>query len=134
MLLIDGGDAKMGDASHAQGFLKYQWDAVKGKIVHVSLRLPNGDNPTGDAGVLRLVTGPWSEKEVTYENRPAMGATLVKLGSLARNETKTFPLEIDLEGRTALDVAIDPTSCDGYDISSREGGNPPVLVIEYIAE
>ena len=133
-MLIDGGDRKMNDDSHAQAFLRYKWEPLKGKIVRVSLRVPNGDNPTGDAGKLRLVKEPWSEKEITYEKRPAMGATLLRLGSFGRNEAKTFPLDVELEGKTTLDLAIDPTSCDGYHLSSRERGNAPTLVIEYIQE
>lgn len=131
-VLVDGGAAAMEDEAHSQAFLRYEWEPLAGKVVRATFEMTNGDNPTSDAGKLRLVTGPWNETQITYENRPKLGATLLKLGPFGRNETKTFPLDEDISGKTLLDLAVDPTSCDGYHIGSRESSAAPRLIIEYV--
>jgi hypothetical protein len=48
------------------------------------------------------------------------------------NQVIEVPLRLTLESRQELSLAIDPTSCDGIGYISRDGGQPPELVIEYV--
>jgi hypothetical protein len=130
-LNVDGGDAQMGDHHHSITYLKFQLQ-VDGKPRAAVLRLYNGNNPTGDSGQIRLVTEPWSETSVTYQARPKLGDVIAKIGSVAENQIVEIPLQLSLEGRQELSLALDPTSCDGIAYISREGGKPPELVVEYV--
>jgi hypothetical protein len=130
VLLVDGGNATMGDLDHSMAYLKFRF-TVPGKVLGVRFRIRNAGNPSGDCGRLCLVSGPWSEKEITYANRPACGAEVARLGAAAENQLIERPLKLDLRGRTELSLAIDPTSNDGVDFHSRESGSPPDLVIDY---
>jgi hypothetical protein len=96
------------------------------------LRLVNGDNPSVDSGQVRLVTGPWSEASVTYQTRPPLGDVVGKIGRVAENQVVEIPLQMTFEGNQELSLALDPTSCDGLGYLSREGGQPPELVVEYV--
>ena len=40
-------------------------------------------------------------------------------------------LKLDLTGRMELSLLLDPTSTDGANYISREGGVPAVLVVEF---
>ena len=40
-------------------------------------------------------------------------------------------MKVDLAGKSELSLVIDPTSCDGVNYISREGGKPAELVVEY---
>ncbi len=130
VLLVDGGNAAMGDLDHSMAYLKFRF-TVPGKVLGVRFRIRNAGNPSGDCGRLCLVSGPWSEKQITYANRPACGAEVARLGGAAENQFIERPLKLDLQGQTELSLAIDPTSNDGVDFHSRESGSPPELVIDY---
>jgi outer membrane protein assembly factor BamB len=130
VLLVDGGDREVGDLGHSLAYIKFRLK-VPGKPVRAVLRLYNAGNPTGDSGRLCLVTEPWQEEHVTYNNRPKLGAVVGRLGSVTEQQGVECPLELDLEGKTELSLAIDPTSCGGVDYVSREGGKPPELIVEY---
>jgi hypothetical protein len=95
------------------------------------LRLVNGDNPSVDSGNVRLVTEPWSETGVTYQNRPKLGDVVGKIGRVAENQVIEIPLQMAFEGNQELSLALDPTSCDGLGYIAREGGQPPELIVEY---
>ena len=43
-----------------------------------------------------------------------------------------LPLDLSLTAGQELNLAIDPTSCDGVNYISREGGKPAELVVEYV--
>lgn len=133
VLLVDGGNAAMGDLDHSLAYLKFRF-TIPGKVLGVRFRIRDAGNPSGDAGRLCLVSGPWSETTITYEKRPACGTEVGRLGSIGENELVERPLTIDLTGKHELSLAIDPTSTDGIDYLSRESGSPPELVIEYEPE
>ena len=130
VMLVDGGHQTVGDVSHNLGFLKFRLK-VPGKAVSVRLRLYNAGNPSGNSGRVCLVTEPWSELEVNYKNRPKPGKELAQIGSVAENQVVDLPLKLDLTGQKELSLIIDPTSCDGVDYLTREGGHAAELIIEY---
>ena len=133
VLLVDGGNAAMGDLDHSMAYLKFRF-AVPGKVLGVRFRIRNAGNPSGDSGGLCLVSDPWSEETITYENRPACGPGVGALGASGENELIERVLTIDLSGKRELSLAIDPTSTDGVDFLSRESGSPAELVIDYEPE
>jgi len=129
-LNVDGGDAQMGDHHHSIAYLRFRI-AVDGTPRSAVLRLVNGDNPSVDSGNVRLVTEPWSETGVTYQNRPKLGDVVGKIGRVAENQVIEIPLQMAFEGNQELSLALDPTSCDGLGYIAREGGQPPELIVEY---
>lgn len=133
VLLVDGGNASMGDADHALALIRFRL-AVPGRPVAARLRITNAGNPSGDAGEVRLASEPWQESAVTYATRPKLGKRLGRIGPMAEQQTLEVPLDIDLSAMSELSVAIEPTSCDGVDYLSRESGTPPQLVIEYVPD
>ena len=133
VLLVDGGNATMGDMDHAVAYLKFRF-AVPGKVLSVRFRIRNAGNPSGDCGRLCLVTDSWAENQITYARRPGLETELARLGSAAEHQLVERPLKLDLQGRGELSLAIDPTSTDGVDFLSRESGSPPELVIDYEPE
>ncbi len=133
VLLVDGGDRKMGDRDHAMAYLRFRLD-VPGTPVKAVFRIHNAGNPSGDGGRVCLVDAPWEEDQITYENRPKPGRELVRLGRVSERQTLQFPLPVDLRGKKQLDLVIDPTSCDGVDYLSRQSEQPPELIVDYVPE
>jgi hypothetical protein len=132
-LLVDGGEAAMGDLSHQVAFLKFRLQ-IPGKPVSAVLRLHNAGNPGTDAGNICPVTEPWSEKELTYEKQPKLGRPLARIGPVAVDQTIEVPLKLSLKGLKELSLAIDPVNLDAVDFFTREGGKPAELVVDYEKE
>jgi len=130
VMLVDGGDRKMGDRDHSLAYLKFRVD-VPGKPISVRLRICNAGNPTGDSGRVCLVEQPWEETKVTYESRPAPGKELGRLGRVSENQAVECPLKVELKGTDELSLVIDPTSTDGTDYLTREADKPAELIVEY---
>ncbi|MFQ6130728.1 MAG: PQQ-binding-like beta-propeller repeat protein [Armatimonadota bacterium] len=133
-LLVDGGASEMGDQNHALAFLRFPLD-IPGRPVSAVLRLhtsPTDGSQSGNSGRICLVDEPWEEYEVTYAARPKVGIQVGTLGRVDRNEWVVRPLEIDWQGRKALSLVLEPTSTDGANYLSREGGHGPQLVVEYV--
>ncbi|NOX55111.1 MAG: DNRLRE domain-containing protein, partial [Planctomycetes bacterium] len=129
-LFVDGGDTQMGDRSHALTYLKFHID-VPGRPVSARLRLYNAGNPTGDSGRVCLVTQPWSETQVTYLNRPQPGEEVARIGRVRPKQVVELPLKLSLKAKQELSLVLVPTSRDGVDYVSREGGRPAELIVEY---
>ncbi|MDI9444782.1 MAG: DNRLRE domain-containing protein, partial [Planctomycetota bacterium] len=129
-LVVDGGDAKMGDRDHSLALLKFRLD-VPGKPIEARLRIHNAGNPTGDSGRVCLAAGAWTETGVTYATRPKASKELARLGRVSENQAVEVPIEVELSGKSELSLIIDPTSTDGVDYLSRESAKPPELTIEY---
>jgi outer membrane protein assembly factor BamB len=130
VLLVDGGNATIGDVDHSMTLVRFRLD-IPGRPIGVRFRITNADNPSGAGGRICLVQEPWSETKTTYVTRPKLGDELGRLGKVSERQTVEVPLQIDLNGKTELSLAIDPTNCDGVDYLSRESGSPPQLIIDY---
>ncbi len=130
VMVIDGGESKMADRGHGLAYLKFRLD-VPGRAISVRLRIHNAGNPTSDSGNVRIVTDPWDEKQVNYENRPTPGKPVGKLGRVTERLIVECPLDLPLEGKSELSLMIDPVNCDGVDYITREAGKPAELIVEY---
>lgn len=130
-LLVDGGDKALGDDSYQVAYVKFRLGKVPGTPIAATLRLYNAGNPTGDSGNVHLVAGPWAERKITHEERPALGEAIAKIGAVAEDQVVNIPLRLTLDGLAELSLGIETKSLDGVDYFSREGGKAPELVIEY---
>ena len=131
VLLVDGGDKKMGDDHHQIAYLKFSLD-VPGKPVSARLRLINAGNESVNGGNICLVTEPWREDDITYANRPAPGTVLANIGRVNSNQIVEVPLKhLSFDGMKTLSLAIDPVSTDGVNYFARESGKGPELIVEF---
>ncbi|NOZ23258.1 MAG: PQQ-binding-like beta-propeller repeat protein [Planctomycetes bacterium] len=130
-LFVDGGNKEMEDDAYAIVFLKFRLE-VPGKPLSGKLRLQvstTGYAQSRDSGCVYAVKGEWDEKTITYENKPALGEKVGVIGKIENGERIERDLNIDLDGRKEVSLAIVPTSCDGASYLSREGGSPPELIV-----
>jgi outer membrane protein assembly factor BamB len=131
VLLVDGGNKKMGDDHHQIAYLKFAVN-IPGKLISAKLRIHNAGNLSTNGGNICLVTEPWSEETVSYGNHPKPGTVLANIGRVAAHQTLEIPLKnLSLEGAKELSLAIDPVNCDGVNYFSRESNKPAELIVEF---
>jgi len=120
------------DASSLKNFLiKFNVTGLNGQqITNAKLRLYNTGVSVYGGDFYAVNDQTWQEETVTWGNAPAAETTL--LGSLGQVNTGIW-YEVDLttlvtsEGIYSLRVSS--PSSDGADYSSKEGANPPELVL-----
>ncbi|MDP9696365.1 UNVERIFIED_ORG: hypothetical protein J2X79_003945 [Arthrobacter globiformis] len=126
------------DSSPVQAtYLKFDLSAYAGRtLASATLQLRSAANgSTGKQNVKVVATDTWSETGITYNNRPAMGATAIgSLGPTATNTSYSIPLTVTaLNGELGgqLSLGMDSSSSDGLVLNSREAGSTlaPKLVL-----
>jgi hypothetical protein len=111
--------------------LKFVVSGLNGKqVTSVKLRLYNLD-PSGKGGDFYTVSdNSWQEGTVTWNNAPAAQINLLgSLGSVSANNWYEIDLTSLIAGDGTYSLRISSTSSDGADYSSREGANPPQLIV-----
>ncbi len=131
VLLVDGGNKKMGDDHHQIAYLRFAVN-IPGKLISAKLRIINAGNLSTNGGNICLVTEPWTEEGVSYSNHPKPGQVLANIGRVAANQTLEVPLKnLSLDGVKELNLAIDPVNCDGVNYFARESNKAAELIVEF---
>jgi parallel beta-helix repeat protein len=111
--------------------LKFVVSGIDGRqVTSAKLRLFNTDSSSYGGDFRRAANNIWQEGTVTWNNAPSGDSSI--LASLGRVDIGTW-YEVDLSSWIAADgtysLRITSPSSAGADYSSREGSNPPQLII-----
>lgn len=132
VLLLTTPTAPGGSYEQRFGFLKFDVQ-VSGTIRSVKLRLYN-DSGSANRGVnVHTVTDTnWDELTITWDNQPAMGASIVKQ-DISASSWGTFDLTDAVTENGLLSLALKRDASDSRrQVVSKEGNFKPELIIEYI--
>ncbi|GKV73696.1 Ig-like domain-containing protein [Pseudarthrobacter sp. NCCP-2145] len=117
-------------------YLKFDLSAYAGRTVEsATLQLRSaGSGSIGKQNIKLVTDDSWTEGGITYNNRPAPGTSIGTLGPTAANSNYSVPLTANaLTGDLGqqLSLALDSTSTDGLDLTSKEAGSTtaPKLVL-----
>jgi len=111
--------------------IKFNISGLNGKhVTSAKLRLYNAD-PSSKGGDFYVVSdNSWQEETVTWSNAPAaLTNLLASLGSVSIGNWYEVDITSLITGDGTYSLRIASTSSDGADYSSKEGANPPQLVI-----
>lgn len=116
-------------------FLRFDLSAYPAaSLLSATLTLTTESNTSGGRQDLHLVADDaWTESGLTWDNQPAVGATVGSLTSTARATAYAIPLPVDaVAGKLGgdLSLGLDSPSTDGLWIDSRESAAPPVLRLD----
>ena len=113
-----------------QSFLRFDLSSMSGSVSSAKLRLfCTDDSPVG--GTIYLVSNNWTESGTTWATRPALPQnSLASVGSIAVGSWAEFNVAPAISGPGILSFGLASTSTNSVLYSTREGTNPPQLVIE----
>jgi PKD repeat protein len=101
-----------------------------GSVDSAKLRLFVTDS-SDVGGALYQVASNWTESGITWSNAPAIeGAPLASAGPVIAGQWVEFDVTSAVRGDGSYDFALASTSTDWASFSSREGANPPELVVQ----
>ena len=120
------------DNSPIKHFLiKFNVSGLNGQqVTSAKLRLYNVD-PSGKGGDFYTVSdNSWQEETVTWNSAPvALTNLLGSIGSVSTGNWYEVDLTSLISGDGIYSLRISSTSSDGADYSSKEGANPPQLIV-----
>jgi hypothetical protein len=115
-------------------FLKFTVSGLTEPVTSAKLRIHTADtnkassNVGGTFGSVSDTT--WSETAVTWDNKPAIGATLGNLGSVSRNTWYEIDVTSAVTGNDTYSFGVTSPSTNDAIYDSREtGANAPQLVV-----
>jgi hypothetical protein len=120
------------DNSPVKSFLlKFSISGLTGQhITSARLRLFNVDASGKGGDFYRVNDNSWQENTVTWNNAPAPDTTLLaSLGAVQVNTWYEIDLTSLITAAGTYSLRVSSTSSDGADFSSKEGPNPPQLVV-----
>jgi PKD repeat protein len=112
-----------------RSYLRFTVSGLPGPASAAKLRLFVTDaSPNG--GQIFLVSGSWTETTITWNSAPPLGASLGTAGSVTAGTWVEIALPAgQFPGNGSYSVAITTSSTNSAIYSSREGTNPPQLVL-----
>lgn len=125
------GDANDLRASNAyKSYLKFVVSGVNGAIEKATLRLFCED-PSADGGAFYPVDNNWEENTITWNNAPpTSGTPLISAGPVATDTWIELDITAAILGDSTYSFGIISATSDRVNYSSREGNEPPELVLE----
>jgi hypothetical protein len=111
--------------------LKFDLSALNGQqVVSAKLRFYNMDPSSKGGDFYPVSDNTWQEGTITWNNAPAASATpLASFGSVTANNWYEVDITSLITGAGMYSLRISSTSSDGADYSSKEGANPPQLIL-----
>jgi hypothetical protein len=115
-----------------ESYLRFTIGSLPGTIQQVKLRLyTTGSTVNGPA--LYATSGSWTETGVTWNTRPTTsGGALDNKGAISTGVWVEYNVTALVTGSGTYNVALVADDGDGITFSSREGSNPPQLVVTLV--
>ncbi len=115
-----------------QPFVRFSVGSLPATPVSAKLRLFATDAGATTGGVYATANATWSESTLTWNNRPATsGAQIAPSGSAPLNAWVEFDVSPVVTGPGQYSFTLTGAGADLVQFSSRQGANPPQLVINF---
>ena len=123
-----------GGASVYQSYLRFAVSGIASQsVISAKLRLFATD-PSDSGGSLYTVDPVWTESGITWSTAPTISGTpLASQGAAAANQWVEYDVTSTVRGDGTFAFGLTSASSDSLYLSSREGANPPQLVLQTAA-
>lgn len=114
-------------------YQRYDLSSVPGTITGLSLKVFATSSSSAGYAVRSVADNTWSESALAWANAPPIGATNVGTsGAISSNTWTTVDVSSLINGNGLLSMAMIGINSTAIAFSSREGANPPQLVVTYV--
>lgn len=114
-----------------RAYLKFNLSGVSGTVTKATFRSYTQTSSGSGYELHQVADNSWVEPGLTYSNRPAVGATIGSALNFTANTWTSVDASSYVKSGGALSFEMNGTSANLKQYSSKEGANPPQLVIEY---
>lgn len=118
-----------------ESFIRFTVTEVSGPVQRARLRLYNTTNGSKNGPAVYLTGDSWSEDEITWNNRPAQGEDALENKDQVDTESWVeYDVTSAVTGSGTVNFILAADSGDAVAFSSREGSQPPELVVTFISD
>jgi hypothetical protein len=117
------------DLTATESYLKFIVSGISGSVKSAKLRLYIVDSTPDGATINTVANTTWSETGITWNTRPAVGAILEDKGNIPNDSWIEYDVTSAIAGNGTFSFALIPVSTNEMEAQSKEGANPPQLVI-----
>jgi hypothetical protein len=119
-----------GDANAIyEGYFQFTVTGVTGPVQSAVLRVFASDS-TVDGPAVTAVDNTWTETGITWNTKPApITGVIANVGSTTGGTWVEYDVTLVVIGDGVYSFALSPENADGVTLSSREGTQPPQLVV-----
>ena len=114
-----------------RAYLKFDLTGIVGTVTKATFRAFTQTSSGSGYELHSVADNSWVEPGLTYSNRPALGATLGAAVNFTANTWTSVDASSYVKGAGTYSFEMNGTSVNLKQYSSREGANPPQLVIQY---
>ncbi len=109
-------------------YLRFQVPALSGSVVSATLRVfANSANNLGYT--VHDTSGSWEETTITFSNAPAFGGSVGGSGAISGKTWTQVDVTALVTGAGEYNFVMNSPSTTATSFSSREGANPPELIV-----
>jgi chitodextrinase len=113
-----------------EGYFRFTVSGLTGAVQSATLRLWVTDGTAYGPAVYGVADTTWSETGLTWNNKPAHGASPTdNKGAISTSVWVEYNVTPLVTGNGSVSFALIADSTDGLDVFSREGTQPPQLVV-----
>jgi hypothetical protein len=110
------------------GYFRFSVTGVTGTVQSAVLRVFASDSSV-DGPAVSTVDNTWTETSITWNNRPAPGGVIADVGAISGSTWVEYDVTLLVTGDGAYSFVLSTANTDGVTFSSREGSQPPQLVV-----
>ncbi len=119
------------DASGMSAYLRFDVEGLTAPVESATLRVYSESTRPLGFDVHGVADNSWDEQSITSENAPAVDPSVVgSSGALGRGEWTSVDVTALVNGNGPVSLALTSNNAHFLNVSSREGDNPPELVIQ----
>jgi len=112
-------------------YLRFDLQGMGGSVTRATLRVYANSASSAGYSVRAVADTTWSESGLTYANAPALGSVIGSSGSFSAGTWTAVDVTSLFSGSSLVSLALITPSNTAISFSSREGANPPQLVLEF---
>ena len=118
------------DSSPLQrSFLRFDLTGVTGTVTSATLKVWATNSLTTGISAYAVADNSWPEKTISDSTAPNVGALLTTSAKVQANQWVTFDVTSAVSAGGKVSFALESGNSTGLAMSSKEGANPPQLVV-----
>jgi hypothetical protein len=112
-----------------RSYLRFNVSGLTGTVTNATLRIYGNSAQSTGYSAFSVADTTWGETTITNANAPAFGAQLGSSGPIAAASWTSVNVTSAVTGNGLISFGISTTNSTAVSLSSREGANPPQLLI-----
>jgi len=111
-----------------RSYLRFDVPTLSGSITSATLRI-YANSAVSVGYTVHVTNAGWGEATLNFSNAPAFGAGVGNSGAISSNSWTQVNVTNVVTGAGQYNFVVDTTSSTATSLSSREGANPPQLIV-----